>query len=746
MAAGHRRGEFAASELDMGSSARYAFPNMPTVFVFHALSDTRGLMAAVHKATGEALVVIVQPPAAQRPNIAWPTFVEEALASLPEHIQSAAKGSPTVNVTLEFVSDAKAGAALIHQNLLHAMESGAAYQRPCLAVVQSSSSLAALQTAIPHLSQIPVLRTLGAGEDERIFAAHPLNWARPLCKRLLVRHFAAGEWVDERAAVAAVTNVPMGNLQQDVSVSALDFAYQRALKKHSHVLWSPQGMNYAAETIEEPPREVVFPGASHSWFIEFSIQQVEVVSVLFSQTLQERDDPRAASLMPGDVTSHFHVMREMLSELYAAAAGGKEAAATLLMAFPRWLRDSMSAVYEPNTVAFVSRLVHRVLTALLIRIAKIGGRIVSATPEKVIVATTKHSLSEVIGFGAFVLSSLRDTPMFNHLNLTPSRYWCPTIMAGHRDYAGLYVPAERAAAMTQTSLPDAALMEFEMKCSMWSRLQPATRRDVAARMQQIVTVMASVKREAIAELDRNPTTVLATRGEQLSALFATRLGKVIDDTVQMTIIGDVNTMTTDRVQLANATVLSDTAAALEYAKVITQFLSYIPDIGPSATRVRNNCLRMCGVGAFAPEASFVPDPREQLLYMKCFCAYCSDEVTLYIGPQQKDAAGVGAAKEAAAGAQQQWRCDSCNTAFRRDLVEDRLISDLNRAVASHEGLDLQCSKCKRVSSSMIANNCCGPLRPKESRLGQVIEVMRFVAGVHSMHFLSEAVALAQSCL
>lgn len=743
----HRRGEFSLNELDASSNARYLFPNIPHVFIYHATADVRGIMAAVYRAANEALVVIVQPAAAQRPNLPWGTFIEEALESaMPKDLQD--KNAERVaqykalNVTVQYVTDVKAGAALIQQSIKESIDHGAHHQRPCFATVQSSSSVVSLSTIIPQLTQMAAMKMQGAADDEKVFSAHALNWVRPLCKRMLARYFVANEHVEERVATASLANVPVCNLQQDTSVSALDYLFSRLLKRHSHVLWSPQELNYASEPIEEAPREIVYPGGSHGWLAEFSVDQVAVVSVLFSQTLQETDDPHAASLMPGDVTSHFHVLRELLSELYGIVAKRdtaatsilkRDAAMTLLISFPRWLKDTMSTCYEPNLVAYVGRLIHRALTALLLRMVKIGGLIVRATPERVVVFTKKHSLVDAIGFGKFALSSLADQPMFTHLNLQVTRYWCPTIQITLRDYAGLYMPAANAASSIHLALPDPTLMQFEMQGALWSRLLPHTREVLAMRLRECVALMATVKNSVIQALDKNPTATLATRAEQLSAMFSKEFNAVLEKDFQRVILKDVSDLIADRVQLASSTSLSDTAAAVEYAKILTHYIGLVPGCAHLAEAILNSCLLLCRVGTHSQEAIFQPDPRERHLYLRFYCSFCCEECSLYLGQSSGEAST-------------QWKCNTCHNAFTKDSVETRLIADLNRCINSHLNTDLECAKCKCTSSSLIANNCCGNLRPKDSKLSQVIDVMVHVAKIHSMPLLGETTSVALMCL
>ena len=724
-----QRDIFTIPELEPLTSAAYLPATPSYVFIYHASLDTRGILCAAFKQTGKVHVVVIQPAAAVRPNLQWTALMEEACSALGFDLTAQNINTPT----MEFAPDISSGWRLLNGVLV---ESANAANKPALALVQSPVlSSVLLRQHLPQLHSLAMTRLLGAGEDEKLFA-NAFQWTRNIARRFLQRLVASQLWLEEKLRVARTSHVSLCNIGQDSSVSALDFMYSRALRRHSHVLWDSSDPAIALEQVEERPRRVVCAGGHYTWCVEFSLTQIDVVSILFSQMIQENDDPRAQALCDLGVTSHFRILRDMLSELTSVAAAkqskskGEEDAMTLLVSVARWLRDTVSMTYEPAIVSHVSALVHRAITALLIRVTKLGGRIVKASSTSLIVACPKYALSEAKNFAHFVAGSMKDIAVLNHLSLTEVRFWRPLLVRDHNDYCGFFISADDAngaiAKVAAGGSLDLSAMTYDNCFTVWTVLDHDTRRLFAARIQSALILMWNATEHAASAVAADPVVTLATYSEKVTERLGKILSNEIDETLQTELIAEVQNMIQQKVHLIGKT---EGVAALEYVKAIMHILDSAPNINSALRMTKNNCLRICGVGPFSPAALFELDPSAGVLLQSTRCSFCNEEVVIDVTKSGVDL-----------------RCPECTNPFTREAIEGHLVRRVNQLVTALMNQDFVCSKCNRVTNTLLTRNCCGELvgKARQSVAAELLALQKLAVG-QQFQWLAEVAECALSC-
>ncbi|KEG13670.1 putative DNA polymerase epsilon catalytic subunit [Trypanosoma grayi] len=713
------RDVFDMEELDSVVSTNYLSNSTDRfAFVFHAASDTRGLLGVVNRHANTAVVVFVQPASAQVPVVNWGDLFVEAAASLNTT-------TPSIEVATEMASDISSAWRIIYRVLSETVESG---RSPMFVVVQSNQSTPHLlqQRCLP--SSLPYLRVLGAVEDERLLV-DPFRWSRLLAKRMVQRYCASLLWIEERVAFSRLYGIPLCNLAQDTCVHVWDVLFKRSLHSRSHVLWNSSDVSIAFEAVEELPRQVVMPGGYFSWCVEFSLARLDVVAVLFSQMIQEGDDPNVHILCDRGVSSHFNILRDLVSDQLGQVATSSVADA-LLSSFARWIRDPASACYEPRLLELVSKLAHRALTSVLIRLAKLGGRTVKVDGDSIVVLTPKHTIQDAISFTRFMVDSLQDQPMLLLLSLQPVRYWCPFVLLDKRDFACLYLTNDYAVQLHEKEQAPLGQMEMEHAITIWSKLPRKVKSFFVQRIQSTLKRISETREAVLRDVQADTTFALATRNEQILMRVVKAFKSAVENKLHADLIDEVH-MLMERKDLyeegelaSGESPLSSGAVALEYTKCICRFLDLFPNDG-AVGKMRNNCLRLCGVSPFSPLAQVVPDVDAECRLLMMRCSFCNLDVFLDLGVQEK-----------------RLRCNKCHAPISAAALESHLVRRVNALVTNYMQQDFMCSKCHEVASVFMSQSCCGTLVGKGKPIAPQLHAMKKIAVIQDFTWLKESVDAA----
>ncbi|KAH9601635.1 DNA polymerase epsilon [Trypanosoma melophagium] len=688
------------------------------VFVFHASSDTRGMLGVVNRLSKTAVVIIVQPASAHIPSINWETLFLETARSLNTTAES-------IQVVTEVAPDISTAWKHVYRILSEVIESG---KPPLFAVVQSSLST-------PHLLEhryvppsLPYLRVLGASEDERLLV-DPFRWTRLLSRRLVQRYGASLLWVEERLAFSRLSGVPLCNLAHDTCVHVWDVLFARALHARSHVLWDPRAPAVASEAAEERPRRVVLPGGYVSWAVEFTLARLDVVAMLFAQTIEEGDDPNTHALCDRGVTSHFNILRDVVADVLGRVATNNVADA-LLAGFPRWIRDPAARVYEPRLLELASKLSHRALTAVLIRLAKLGGRTVKVDGDSIIVLTPKHSIQDAICFARFLVNSLQDQPMMLLLSLQPIRYWCPFVVLEKQDFACLCISSESATQVQNREQISFEEMKLEHEVTIWSKLPKKVRNIFMQRIENTLKLISEIRFTVLHDVQTDPTVVLANRSEQILLRIVKSFKSAIEHKVHAELIDEVHLLMERRDlyeenELPNGeNPLPSGGVALEYTKSICRFLDLFPNEG-AVGKMRNNCLRLCGVSPFSQLAQITPDVDAECSLLMVRCSFCNLDFFINLCEQEK-----------------RFRCNKCQAPISEASVESHLVRRVNAIVTNYLQQDFICSKCHEVASTFMSQSCCGPLVGKGKPVASQLQALKKIAIIQGFNWLKESIDAA----
>jgi DNA polymerase epsilon subunit 1 len=127
----------------------------------------------------------------------------------------------------------------------------------------------------------------------------------------------------------------------------------------------------------------------------------------------------------------FGMLKTLLSRWatdYGAGAteegeGGNKFADVLITHFYRWLSNTRSLLYDPAIHRYVQLLMRKVFLHLIAQFKHLGGTIVYATFNKIIISTNKSELESAEQYMNYVLGETKQNPLFMWLDLEPRQFW-----------------------------------------------------------------------------------------------------------------------------------------------------------------------------------------------------------------------------------------------------------------------------------------------------------------------------------
>lgn len=700
-----------------------------SMFIYHAFADARGIVCVVNQRTSRGLVIFIQASAVSRPNINWAPLCEE----IRQKISSAL---PVLHLTVETSSDISGAWRLLYQKLTEALESPAA---PVFAILQSPLSTAELlaQRALPP--QFPYLRILGAADDEKLLG-DAFRWSRFLAKRFLHRYYSSAFWLEERIALSRLSGIPMCNIRQDSCVHVLDVMYTRALHQRSHILWCSKDADYFFDAIEERSKNVALPGGYTTWCVEFSLSRLDVVALLFSQMIRESDDHSSRLLCDQGISSHFNILGDLVADLLGKAA--KDVVAdTVLRHVSRWIRSPESDSYEPRLIELLSGLSHRVLTSVLKRLAKLGGKTVKVDTQSIIVLTPKYSIQDCVVFSDFITNGVHDQPMLTLLSLQSLRFLSPMFVLNQHDYGSLSLGAEEARKIRNNgeTLPS-GLLQLDLRLFLSDRLptkaQHVLHRRLESTMRRIHDIMASV----VTEASMDPAVIFATKTEYVNKRVRQAISQLLAGDLQREIISEVDEIRKAReiytikekgmlekmTEVSEQSVLtSGRAVALEYTKCLCELLSLFDSDAVGA--VKNNCLQLCGVSPFSSSAKLRAYPFYTSRRQPMVCVFCTTNIYIDLAEDMK----IGSI-----------RCPQCAAPIPVGAVEEHLVRLVTRQIIHQSQEDFKCTRCHNVAETYLAETCCGPLEGASKSVCGEMKALRFYANLSGFSWLQETVEAA----
>lgn len=444
----------------------------------------------------------------------------------------------------------------------------------------------------------------------------------------------------------------------------------------------------------------------------------------------------------------------------------------LLSSLYSWLSNENSQLYSPELLSKTVQAMTQTLDLLIEQIEKSGCQVVFASFTKVVFATGKSSVVDVGAFWSTLRLNLSEHPILKSLALDESSVshamfgmmwfdssnyaFVPVERSGEISWrveaqwklGECLPPALRAPFYTYTSeflmKPMKALMKLGSSASVLTNAQkqaeltlyiinsaiPQIRKklysfisDVEAKRQGDLVVINAALDDDLSEDEEAVNSQDSDFEDPPEVRRKRRINELRSKWEFPSIPGVV---------LPAAT--AGLSPAVEFAKYIWEMISLeridaraIEDIAA----MRNDLLRFFKVSPFGKAAEFENPIRNshacRIPNVPCSrCGETSTSVDIVSGPFQ----GPGL-----------WECTLCGGVFDRDMMEARLVAQVQTVVKGWQTQTLRCEKCKSAKSRLINKycDCSGKYQTRidTATAADAIRTIESVAMAHNLHWLED---------
>eukprot|EP01059_Diplonema_ambulator_P006462 TRINITY_DN16155_c1_g2_i2.p1 TRINITY_DN16155_c1_g2~~TRINITY_DN16155_c1_g2_i2.p1 ORF type:complete len:2253 (+),score=933.60 TRINITY_DN16155_c1_g2_i2:28-6759(+) len=721
------------------------------LFLYHSVKDTRGVVALVMPHRNISRVVFIRQAAkgASEPSLRWDSLMEEATqetlkdTQAEDHAQKD-KGHPFAEAPssfthdVSFVGDEQQALRLINDEIRQDL----VVSRRFLVMAQCQIPKATLLAKLPDLAPTPLLMVPYNRADDNIYS-HSLQWVKDMGRRIMYRYLSARPYVANLYSMSLFTGLPVGNLDGDTCVRALDMLYSRCLQAGYHGLWASKtahpdlGTTATSDedlaicaSLEDASKPVVVQvsGSHHTWVVEFDVLHLEVVALL-------AEDPGNLKFTDTNITSHFHILREMVWALYNQTMQHNLSADNLMSDICRWLRSPTSLLYEPQLAVFVANLAKQLFGRLLTRLTKLGCKIIFADYTRLVLATPKNSFRECVTFTNYLLTALRDQAIFKRVTIDVANFWSEYLFLDKNNFAGMKVKELKPAPNGGVDVQGVDLEAFGNDTSVafyWTvadKLPSSIKTRFVLFIAEYLAVLSSEKRAVVEEVTADGSQVtLASVTEKIRKRTFKRIQDKVENEWTARVLKEVHNIKIEQKETEKAKgCAKETDDAVEYTKILCHVLGQEPQLADAVRQMKTAVLQICGVTSHSAEALY---KKQTDLYSldNVMCTFCHAVSTVDLLP-----GGLNAPD--AFRMQHVFTCSDCNQSFDKDLIESKLVDTANKLIASYHIQDYHCSNCKQPQQYDMQLRCsCGSeWAPTTATASSITNTLRLLHGISQLH-------------
>jgi len=631
---------------------------------------------------------------------------------------------------------------------------------------------------LPILQSFPSLKLTPDENDKQL---PPLGWQSFVAKRLVSHYLDLGLWIQHLLEFSRYGNVPLCNLERDDPRFLIDIAYARRLQKERVVLWWSQDARPdhadhqkddilgAMETVEMPA--VNNPGTYSSVCIDLSVKNLAINNILSSAVLNDAEggDPIGISGVGAqedaldETTQTIHsensfatagigALREMVrgwwQEACSGSAGTGTMADVLVQHLVRWVESPSSHLFDRNLHYYVQMMSRKAFQQLMSEFRRVGSHVVFANAGRLLLQTSKAEVGNAYAYSQYILKTISTKPAFHFLDLAITEYWDYLVWYDEFNYGGKgcveVVEAENQNLDTimhwqiATFLPPIVQPNFndwvvEYITLMHDRKRPASLLNGTPRPTQL-PIHASVFNSEKDD-QTTPGNVLAkTLSKPLQKQITALIKRQRTESMHEDLAADWQfpSMPGSHLNPQNPT--------LELVKSIMQVLSLDKTITLEARLLRKELLHLFEIREFSADGSFA-NPSTSLCIRQLSCQeccvpkdidLCRDSDLLAASAPDQTVGGVLAPK-----------CDNCGAPFNRLVIEERLLSEVQKMGVQWMTQDVKCKKCSRIRTNEFMEHCaCAgewvAVMKREEVVGK-LRVYGRVAGYYGLRMLGGVV-------
>lgn len=357
-------------------------------------------------------------------------------------------------------------------------------------VVNAPFSERELEETIPATANYPKLYQPC---DRRASETVVLKWEAEELAKMHKEFRCLGPWILDKVKTSHFGHVPIGNIGEDEIVAVSDIMFARELQQNNHILWISQSNrpdlggaqeddnSLAASSFssEELSKEICAPGCYKTVCAEVAFSELTLSALMKAKNIIEGegiasifaftdnlDEPFAGSsgsmakdLMTaktfGGSIEGIRPFKELVKLVHSwmnSSPDDDDVMLKFLGNLYRWMTSTHSRLYEPAIIRIVTDFMNKLFLQLIHTIRTLGGGIVYANFNKIVINTHKYSREDAEKFITFVKDSVKKESIYSSIDLRVKYYWDVLLFMDLNNYCGVIF--EPCAEPNTAILPD----------------------------------------------------------------------------------------------------------------------------------------------------------------------------------------------------------------------------------------------------------------------------------------------------
>ncbi|KAI9141033.1 DNA polymerase-like protein epsilon [Paraphysoderma sedebokerense] len=799
------------------------------LFLYHSQNEIRHVYALFSTVTRKATVVVVDPGN----NLALPNLRNQ----YEERYQVRLSKEDLVNTVFEYPDTLDFETKVFRND-----DDAARYVSRLISDYHSERhgpTTIVIQT--PRSSMTHIIRPINDFPhvyiaSHRADSAFPaLDWQRYASRRVLFNFFNLGSVLHERINLARYADVPFCNIENDPPLFLADLFFARKLVKSDYVLWysnsdrpdlggRQEDMNrYVLDDVVNP--EINTPGLYDTVCVDIDIIHLAVNTLVEANNINsiegsigfgfENVNRAIEDQLEGTVNSMigggsgqvsialFNILRNMVKGWVSTVllSAQKDSpisvyADMMVQHFYRWVTSHNSKLFDPCLYALVHTMMRKVFMQLVAEFKRLGSSIVYANFSRILIATTKNSLSTGKSYADSIVKSISDKPLFSIMTLDTTKYWSELAWMDTANWGGVGISTHDLETFVVSQPTDDELPEYpdeipepiiEMQWNIKEFLPPAvqdTFKDLVTEFvaavyfhrletrktirpgetpvknryllsqstpsgffspsQSASATAANISSHVSKVAPRSLTDHLAYKKAIVSTYFTRKLLKIVPQFFrnQVGASDEDETRSNYAFPRLPGSHLDLKNPTLEFIKNVTAVFNLDPQLEKEVRVMKRNLLDIVSVREFSDDARF-QNPCETLKLSQVICSFCNacHDLDFCRDPAIVSSSLV-ASSAGSTSSTPEWKCPACEMPYDKFQIEETLLEMVMNELMMYQLQDLQCLKCKDVKMEnmlLFCGTCSGDykvMREKSAMLRK-FRVVRNVANFHGLELLKE---------
>ena len=331
-----------------------------------------------------------------------------------------------------------------------------------------------LEEAIPATANYPKLYQPC---DERASETVILKWEAEELAKMHKEFRGLDDWISAKVKTSHFGHVPIGNIGEDEVIEVSDVMFARVLQQNNHVLWVSQSnrpdiggaqeddnsLAASSSSSEELSREICAQGCYRTVCAELALSELTLSAIMnaeniiegegiasifaftdsFGESRVDSSDGRAKDISTaksfGGSIEGIRPFKELVKMVHSwmnVSEDDETKMVKFLGSLYRWLTSTRSRFYEPAIIRIVTDLMNKLFLQLIHTIRTLGGGIVYANFNKIVINTYKYTREDAENFLAFILESVKRERLYVSLAFKVKHYWDILLFMDINNYCG----------------------------------------------------------------------------------------------------------------------------------------------------------------------------------------------------------------------------------------------------------------------------------------------------------------------